>query len=143
MKRIALVLAVSSLLVASGGAFAQDNQPTAAKQAAVERYMRVVPLSQVLNDTYAGLAKQMPPGERDAFMTRMGRSIDIKALERITKAALLKHFTLEEINAMSDYQSSKYGASAMAKMGVYMADVMPAVTEEVQQAMQKMYSSGN
>ena len=39
--------------------------------------------------------------------------------------------TVDELNAMPEFYSSTHGASAMRKFGAYMADVMPAVQEEV------------
>ena len=52
-------------------------------------------------------------------------------LEAATRASLVRHFTVDELNAMAEFYSSPHGARAMRKFGAYMADVMPAVQEEM------------
>jgi hypothetical protein len=52
-------------------------------------------------------------------------------LETATRASLVRHFTVDELNAMAEFYSSLHGARAMRKFGAYMAGVMPAVQEEM------------
>ena len=49
-------------------------------------------------------------------------------------ASMLKHFTADELAAIADLYESPVGQSAMSKMAVYMADVMPVIEAEVMRA---------
>ena len=117
-------------------------QPDVEKQAAVDRYMRAVPMSKMLEDTYAEMAKQIPPEQRDSFIAAMRQIVRADVLEKVARSAMLKTFSTDELNALADFYSSKHGASAMAKFGPYMAEVMPPLMQEVQRAVQEL-QSGN
>ena len=108
----------------------------------MERYLRAVPMEKMMEDSYSEIAKQLPAEKRAAFVADMRRVVKIDALERVAKAAMLKNFNADELNALADFYSSKFGASAMSKFGVYMADVMPPLTQEIQRAVQELQSSG-
>ena len=140
MKTIAVASIAGALFIASGCAFAQDNDSIAAREAAIERYMRAVPTSKMLDDAYSEMAKQLPPSQRSLFISEVRRVVNVDRLERMSKVAMAKHFTADEINALADFYSSTHGASAMSKFGVYMADVMPHLMQEIQRAVQELQS---
>jgi hypothetical protein len=117
-------------------ALAQDTQET--RQAAMERYLRAVPIAKVMEDTYLEMAKQVPPERRDEFVSAMRKHISVEKMEEIARRAMLKTFTTDEMNALADFYSSEHGASAMRKFGAYMSDVMPPLTQEVQRAVQEL-----
>jgi hypothetical protein len=48
---------------------------------------------------------------------------------------MVKIFTAQELNALADFYGSPVGKSAMGKFGIYMAEVMPALQQELIQAM--------
>lgn len=68
----------------------------------------------------------------------MSEYLDVDAYTEIMKAAMARHFTANELEAMADFYSSPAGKSAMGKMGAYMGDVMPAALAEVQKAIARM-----
>lgn len=88
-------------------------------------------------DVATNMAKTMPENKRDAFIRLMTKNLDIEALTKAIKQSLIKHFTTDELNALATFYSSKEGKSAMKKMGIYMADLMPVIQSEIQKAMQK------
>lgn len=128
----------SLLLAAAMLSPAQAQSVDADKQSAVERYMRAIPMSKMLEDTYTQLARQMPQDQQEKFISDMRRAVNAARLEQIAKAAMLRTFSLEELNALADFYSSQHGASAMAKFGVYMGEVMPPLMQEVQRAIQEL-----
>ena len=65
----------------------------------------------------------------------------MESVEATTQAALVKHFTADELNALADFYGSKHGASAMAKFGAYMADVIPPLRTEIQRGMRDVQNS--
>jgi hypothetical protein len=109
--------------------FANDSKE--ARTHAAERYLAVVPISQLLEDTFREMSKSLPEALREGFVAQMRIVVRADVLEAATRASLVRHFTVDELNAMAEFYSSPHGASAMRKFGAYMADVMPAVQEEM------------
>ncbi|MFZ8994657.1 MAG: DUF2059 domain-containing protein [bacterium] len=109
--------------------FAEDSKE--ARTQAAERYLAVVPISQLLDDTFREMSKSLPEALREGFVAQMRIVVRADVLEAATRASLVRHFTVDELNAMAEFYSSPHGASAMRKFGAYMADVMPAVQEEM------------
>jgi hypothetical protein len=109
--------------------FANDSKE--ARTQAAERYLAVVPISQLLDDTFREMSKSLPEALREGFVAQMRIVVRADVLEAATRASLVRHFTVDELNAMAEFYSSPHGASAMRKFGAYMADVMPAVQEEM------------
>ena len=137
--KITSIVAGSVIALATGllsPAHAQSNE--ADKQAAVERYLRAVPMSKMMEDTYVQLAKQVPQDKQAQFIADMRKVVKAERVEQIAKGAMLRTFTLEELNALADFYSSEHGASAMAKFGAYMGEVMPPLMQEIQRAVQDL-----
>ena len=109
--------------------FANDTKE--ARIQAAERYLAAIPISQLLEDTFREMSKSLPEAIREGFIAQMRIVVRADILEAATRASLVRHFTVDELNAMTEFYSSPHGASAMRKFGAYMADVMPAVQEEV------------
>lgn len=126
------------LLAAWSGLTAQAQDSAADRQRAMTRYLQVVPLSKMMDDTYADMARRMPESQRAGFVAQLKQVIRVEAVEAATQTALVKHFTADELNALADFYGSKHGASAMAKFGAYMADVMPPVMTEVMRGMREI-----
>lgn len=130
----AWTLAACTLLAAT--AFAQDDP--AARQAAADRYLQAVPVAKMLEDTYGEIAKQVPPDQRDRFLSQMRAAVRVEHLTRISRDAMVKTFSADELNALADFYTSRHGASAMKKFGVYMAAVMPPLMQEVDRAVRQV-----
>ena len=107
------------------------NDSKEARTQAAERYLAVVPISQLLDDTFREMSKSLPKAIREGFVAQMRIVVRADVLEAATRASLVRHFTVDELNAMAEFYSSPHGASAMRKFGAYMAGVMPAVQEEM------------
>jgi len=131
-KTAFFVRAAVAFAIGIGTVSAQDS--AADRQAAAARYLNVVPMSKMLEDSFAELAKQLPPDNRAGFIARMNRSVRADTLERIALDAMVKTFTADELNALADFYGSKPGRSAMQKFGIYMGQVMPAIQAEIQRA---------
>ncbi len=112
----------------------------AEKLAAAERYMATAPLSDMINDMTAKVAVQIPENRRANFIRVMTEEIDMDRLESAVLDAMVKTFTLEELNALADFYGSEVGKSAMAKFGTYMALVMPTIQKEIIRAVKKVES---
>ncbi|MBF0135968.1 MAG: DUF2059 domain-containing protein [Magnetococcales bacterium] len=80
------------------------------------------------------MAKNLPPERRAEFTTLMKEVTRLNNVEKFTRAAMVKIFTADELNALADFYGSQHGSNAMKKFGVYMAEIMPAVQEEMLRA---------
>jgi hypothetical protein len=135
LRSIPLVLLLSSACIGIP-VQAQDTMDT--RQVAMQRYLRAVPMAKVMEDTYAEMAKQVPPEKRMEFIAAMRKVVRVDKIEEIAKRSMLNTFTTDELNALADFYSSKDGASAMKKLGVYMGDIMPPLMQEIERAVQEL-----
>ena len=132
----ARLLALALLIALPPAAFALDDSP---ENRAVEadRYLAAVPPQTMLNDVSSKMAESLPEEQRAAFTTLMTKHLDVGHISAAIKAAMVKTFTADELKALADFYGSDVGKSAMAKMGAYMSEVMPATMTEVQNALEK------
>lgn len=138
----ARLLALALLVALPSAAFALDDTPeTRAVQA--ERYLAAVPPQTMLNDMSTKMAQSLPEEQRAGFMALMTKHLDIGRITAAIKAAMVKTFSADELKALADFYGSEVGKSAMAKMGVYMSEVMPATLNEVQRALEKAQSEAH
>ncbi len=64
----------------------------------------------------------------------MKNHVRIQMFSEAMQAAMVKHFTAAELNALADFYGSPVGKSAMAKFPAYMGDLTPLITAEMQRA---------
>jgi hypothetical protein len=109
-----------------------------AREAAARRYLGVAQMSKILDDAQGEMAKTLPPEQRDRFREFMRRAVNPEVLEKAAMESMVKVFTADEMNALADFFSSPTGKSAMGKFGLYMADLMPVIQQEIFRALQSM-----
>lgn len=88
----------------------------------------------------ANMSSRMPDEQRQRFVDLMTKHLDIAKLNTAMRESMAKHFTAGELRALADFYGSELGKSAMAKFGIYMADVMPTVQSEIMAAVGKAQS---
>ena len=135
-KMLRSATAAILLMCAASASFAADSPEL--RLAAANRYLAVVPMTKMLDDSFNELAKQVPVEKRAQFLSHMKATVRADALERISRESMVKVFTTDELNALAEFYGSENGASAMKKFGAYMGIIMPAVQQEVMQAMQTL-----
>ena len=126
------------LLLPACHALASDTEQE--RVAAAKRYLEVAQMSRITDDTVTELAKSLPAEQRGKFLQFMREAVRPEVLERAALASMVKVFTAQEINALADFYGSPVGKSAMSKFGLYMADVMPVIQQEMLRAMQLLPS---
>lgn len=127
------MLLMSLLVLVVGPVWALDDTPPNREQEAA-RYLQVTPPKEMMSDMAEQMAKNMPQDQRDAFKALLMKHLDMNALTKAIKDAMVKNFTADELKALADFYGSPVGKSAMKKFGTYMADVMPSVQAEVMKA---------
>jgi hypothetical protein len=124
------------LLLPAFHALASDSEEE--RVAAAKRYLEVAQMSKMVDDTVTELAKGFPAEQRERFLAFMHDAVRPEVLERAAMASMVRVFTAQEINALADFFGSPVGKSAMSKFGLYMADVMPVIQQEMFRAMQSL-----
>jgi len=109
------------------------DTPQTRKEAA-ERYAKVSDVRKLMTDSVEAMTQRMPEAQREQFRAVMISHVRPEVLEAAMMAAMRKHFTTKELNALADFYGSEEGRSAMAKFGRYMADVLPLVQAEIARA---------
>lgn len=135
-KRIAAAILAILMWFAITASLAQDDVST--RIAAADRYLKAVPVSRMLDTTFAEIGKQLPEDQRAQFVNQMKAIVRADVLERIARDTMVNTFTTDELNALANFYESQHGASAMEKFGIYMGQVMPAVQQELHRAIQQM-----
>ena len=113
--------------------FALEDTP-GNRKAAAEKYMEVASTDAMMKDVVDGMSMNMPPEKRDEFRSFMLEYVDYSVIDQSIKAAMMRHFTAEELEALTDFYSRPVAESAMKKFGLYMANVMPVIEAEMMRA---------
>ena len=115
---------------------AADNEEN--RQAAAKQYLAVAPPQELLTEMSHKVVKMLPEKSQKVFLEVMQSKSLQETTYDITLKALVKHFTVNELHAMTAYYGSPEGKSIRQKYGDYMSDVMPQVNKEVIAALQKI-----
>jgi hypothetical protein len=138
MRHMASVttLVLLALAVATPVA-AQSSDSTSARRAAAQRYVSSIPSESVFDEMVATLSQQVPSNRREEFVTLMHKLVPVDAMQAMTIETMSRHFTVDEIDAMTRFQASPEGKAIMGKLGAYMGELMPQVQREVLRALEQ------
>jgi len=135
VKSIMKFLIVAPILfLAAAPALALEDTPANRTEQA-NNYLRVVPPESTMKDMTEKLAATLPENKRDVFRATMTKNFDIHALTDLMRDGMVKSFTADELKALADFYGTPAAQSAMAKMGNYMATIMPGLTAQLQKAL--------
>ncbi|MBA3849364.1 MAG: hypothetical protein C0502_05140 [Opitutus sp.] len=124
-------------LLNAGVLFGVEDTPENRSREA-DRYLAATPPKEMFADMAEQVAKTVPPERRQALKDAFTKYLDLEALTKAMRDAMVKNFTADELSALADFYGSPVGKSAMKKFGTYMADVMPAIQGEMMKASAKM-----
>lgn len=108
------------------------------RKAAAQRYLKAVPPQEMLRHVLEDMTKRVPENARKRFLEAQTDKDLLKKTHDISEKALIKHFTPDELNAMTAFFGSAAGKSARAKFTPYMTEVMPKINKEVRAVIIKM-----
>ena len=100
----------------------------------IERYLKAVPPKRTFEELSNNVSMNFPPAERIEFLSLTRDFVNVDVITDAMIASMLKHFTADELAAIADLYESPAGQSAMSKMGVYLAEVMPVIEAEIMRA---------
>jgi hypothetical protein len=98
MKKIAIML---SLLLLAANGFCLENS-LLNRETQAQRYQEVTPLKVLFEDMADKFSCNLPPSERQTFKDVLLKHTDFDALSEIMKAALVSHFTADELYALAN-----------------------------------------
>jgi len=138
-KLLYLFLFVTLLIPLSCGkipGITKEDTP-ANREESGKKYFKVVSPQDMMKDMVANIALTLPEADRSMYIDTMIKNLDLKKIEDIMGKAIVKNFTVKEIDAMAAYYGTPEGKSTMKKFGTYMADLMPELNKEVYKSMVK------
>ena len=134
---------VVAVTVGAQSALAESVPDTQAnRRAAALIHLQTVSVRTMVDEMAVQISAQLPEDQRATFVELMTGALRWDVLERAMLASMVRHFTVREISALTEFQGSAEGRSVMKKFAGYMADVMPTLQEELVRAMQQV-ESGN
>jgi hypothetical protein len=104
------------------------------RTAAAKRYLETMPPKEMLQTLSSRAAPNLPEKDRNTFVEVMNSPEIENAASRICMEALVKNFTVGELDAMATFYGSPDGKSAAKKFGPYMMGIMPQIQQEVKKA---------
>ena len=112
-----------------------DNEEN--RLAAAKEYLKIASAEDMLKEMTASVSGKLPEQVQKKFTEVMTSQAMKDNTYQITLKALVKHFTVNELKAMTAFYSSPEGKSIRQKMMPYMGEVMPQVYQEVAKAMKE------
>ena len=132
MSFLRIVVGIA-VLCNSAISFAIDDTPeNRAIQA--ERVIAATPPDEMMADMAENVSMNLPPSDRAEFRRLMTEFVDLEILTNVMRESMIRNFTADELAALSELYESPIGKSAIGKMGLYMADIMPTVEAEIMRA---------
>jgi hypothetical protein len=103
-----------------------------------KRYLEVMPPKEMLQGLANRVVSKLPENDRKTFMDVMSSQEIEKTAYRFTLDGLVKHFTVDELNAMVAFYGSPAGQAAYKKFSPYMGEIMPQIQQEVKKALEEV-----
>jgi hypothetical protein len=107
---------------------------TADALAAADRLLAVQDAEATMRDMASNVSAQLPgatEGQKKAFVAELTSKDFLTRYKGVARIAFAKHLSVEEMDALSDFYAKPIAASAMKKMGMTMAEVMPFIQAEI------------
>ena len=131
----AIVLAVANvgIAIAQSDAIGDlDHRRALAEQLAAE----TLPI--MFEDVEANTVNGFPEGpERDLYRQLLKEVLVVGKMAEILVPVIARHFTSEEIMALLAFYQSPVGSSILNKFGAYSAEIQPAISAMVYEAMER------
>lgn len=130
------VIAVLLTLVTCSSVFAIDDT-IQNRTVQANRYLAVAPPKDILKESAEKVALTLHPDQQAGFKDLLIKHLNLEKLIVAVTEALVKNFSADELSALADFYGSAVGKSAMKKFGAYMADIMPVLQSELENAATK------
>lgn len=105
---------------------------------AATAYEKLVPVKDIVDGYFDGFKENPKIHAPDEDIEKMRAIYDYETTRLTQIQMLVKHFTLEELEAMIAFYSAPAGQSAMKKMPLFVNEFMPSIHSTVMAAVQKI-----
>lgn len=137
MFYVSLLTAAILMILSPSPALAEEACSPEMVQAIVE-YYRVNPVEETMDQTLVEFLKNVPEKDRALFAEVWKEVIDVAELKRVTANLMCKHFTREEIEALTAFYGSPAGKAVMRKMPRFAGEFMPYQMEIMKKTIAKI-----
>lgn len=104
---------------------------------AAKRYAEVSNFPKMMRDMTESAVKVMPEKEGKAFRKFMQSLQSDDSIEKMVVVLMAKHFSTEELDALSRFYGSRTGQQVLGKLGPYMADLNVAMQHYMLEALRE------
>ncbi len=139
LTRQSFLIITGCLVLGSGIAptYAADSEQ-ALKDAAIA-YEKVVPVEGMITSMIDEMKRNpqiqaFSSEDYDALL----KTYDMDAIRSALMTAMVKHFTVEEMDAMTAFYSTNAGQSVLKKMPAYTTDFMPYIQQQTIKGLQQV-----
>jgi len=131
IKASRFALFACALLITPLAAAAQTEDE---RREAARAYIEITGgIEPILTSTLDSIASQIPEDEREDYRAFMDENLDVAGLERLLVEGLVRHFTVAELEALTEFYGSELGRSIMQKYPRYLGSVLPQIQTVVLQ----------
>lgn len=128
---IAFLIATTALIPAA----AQDNPEM---EAAITRYFEITKAKENTLRSFEKMASSLPKESQAMFRHLIAKVVTIDEILDITRNLIRKHYTVEEINALSDFYSTPVGESAINKLQLIMEESIPYIHALIKKSIEEV-----
>lgn len=109
------------------------------RQTSAEAYLEAVPPSSLFDNLrdHMNSSGALKPADRPAFDEAVAQ-VDLTALRTAMLESLVRNFTADELEAMTNFYGSPEGRSVARKLPAYMADIAPILQGEMMRIMEQV-----
>ncbi len=128
------IFVFATMLVFAQPFFAHAGDSIEERTAAAERYIATMDYEQSMRTMGQQFSQQLPPEVRDAFIEKMATR-DYSAMKKRMVILMIKTFSTDELNTMSDFYGSNVWKSVQKKMPEFSATMGHITNTEVTEVM--------
>lgn len=133
-----LILTIAMATTSAGAATdTPENRQTSA-----EAYLEAVPPHTLFDNLkdHMNSSGALKPADQKVFEEAVAQ-VDLTALRTAMLASLVRTFTTDELEAMTNFYGSPEGRSIAKKLPAYMSDIAPVLQGEMMRIMQQVMGS--
>lgn len=135
MKKSVLLLAVSIVSLSVGVVYADPAADDRAERIKLSKDLHDIRnIRDRINETIAGVAQTLPPGDQESFAKYVQLHVDYDALEKKSIDYAAQVYTAPELRAMISYFGSADGRSAEEKGGSYAEKIGKDIMKDIDAA---------
>lgn len=135
MFRLSKLLSIIIFLPAVSFSEVTVNETRTGLENAAKRYVAVAFSDEFFEEFAAKLSKKSPEGVRDVYYKAISKKLDRNAYRNLMHEYAVKNFSIDELNSLTDFISTKNGKSVIAKMDVFINQVEPKLKPLVEKAL--------